>query len=126
MYLDQSRFPLVFLRADRPSDIPPELQFEGMLDRGEPFVLIGDHLPDRGHDEPPEERKKHALFFKKNKDRLRALCRGIVFVEGDKSVPPPLRLVAQTVGKAFGARVSFARDEAHAIAAGTALLHEGL
>ena len=125
MYLDQSRFPLVFLRSDRPSDLPHELQFEGMLDRGAPFVLIGDHVPDKDHDEPHEERKKRALFFKKNKDRLRVLCRGIIVVEGDKSIPMPLRLAAQAVGKAFGASIAFVRDEAGAVEAGMALLCEG-
>lgn len=122
MYLDQSSFPLVFLSADIPSDMPHELQFEAVLDRAAPFVLIGDHLPDQDHDEPHEERRKRALFFKKNKDRLRSLCRGIVVVEGDKAIPMPLRLAAQAVGKAFGGSLLFVRDEAGAVEAGMALL----
>lgn len=122
MLIDQSRFPLIFMRADVHSDIPATTQLNALLDRDERFVLISDHPPGDKHDEAPEERKERALFFKRNKERLRKLCAGSIVIEGEKPTPMPIRLAIQTFGKAFGIGFFFVRDEAEAIEKATYLL----
>lgn len=124
MLIDQSRFPLIFMRDDVHSDIPATTQLDALLDRNERFVLISDHPPGDEHDETPEERKERALFFKRKKDRLRKHCAGSIVIEGGKPTPMPIRLAAQTFGKAFGIGFFFVRDEPEAIEKATYLLEE--
>src|SRR5262245_27418132 len=89
MLLDESRFPLVFLRAHTETDssIDEQLernrQFERLLDRQMPFVLIVDHHTHDYDDETPEERKSKALFFKRTKDRMKKYCLGLIVIEGN-------------------------------------------
>jgi hypothetical protein len=122
MRLDTSRFPLVFFRqADQaPASGTPEQQLEALLDRGQAFVLLTDHLPgdhaEASHAESHEERKQRALFFKRNKARMRALCKGLVVLTGERPLPAPARLAAQGAGKALGLAVAFAPDECGGIA----------
>ncbi|MDM0091386.1 hypothetical protein QTI08_28475, partial [Variovorax sp. J22G40] len=81
MRLDTTRFPLVFMREaqQQPSAADtPEQALEALLDRGERFVLLTDHLPGDHADESHEDRKQRALFFKRHKARMRALCQGMV------------------------------------------------
>lgn len=123
--LDMAAFPLVFLRNDAqaPPDLSPEMQLEAVLDRGEAFVLLTDHLPgDHGHDQGHEERKQRALFFKRNKARLHALCKGLVLITGERTVPAPVRLAAQGAGKALGLAISFFAAEHEAMAHAARLL----
>lgn len=122
MLIDQARFPLIFMRAVVHSDIPATTQLNALLDKDDRFVLISDRPPGGEHDETPAERKERALFFKRNKDRLRKLCAGSIVIEGDNPTPMPIRLAAQTFGKAFGIGFFFVRDEAEAIEKATFLL----
>lgn len=122
MLIDQARFPLIFMRDDVHSDIPATTQLVTLLDRDERFVLISDHSPGDEDDATPGERKERALFFKRNKDRLRKLCAGSIVIEGDKPTPMPIRIAAQTFGKAFGIGFYFVRDEEEAIEKAKCLL----
>lgn len=119
MRLDAMKFPLVFLRAHDQAHAAheAEVQFDALLDRGERFVLLTDHLPgdDDGHDESHEDRKQRALFFKRNKQRLRQLCGGLVIITGERSIPAPARLAVQTLGKVLGLSFAFVRDEKDAL-----------
>ncbi len=122
MNLDQSRFPLVFMRADQPAQATPERQLEALLDREAPFVLVAEALDRHEHDETPAARKAWALFFKAQKDRLKRLCRGVVLIRGDKPLAAPLRLAAEGLGKVLGVGVRFVGDEAEALEVGPRLL----
>lgn len=122
MLLDTEKFPLVFLREDDPGYHAGtlEAQLLGLLERGERFVLLTDHLPgdDQEHDHPPEsheERKGRTMFFKRNKDRLRQLCTGAVFIAGDRPVPAVVQLTVKGLSRAFGLTFAFARTEREAL-----------
>jgi hypothetical protein len=121
MHLDRSRAPLVYMRPDLVTETPYERQLDDLLDAGAPFVLVTEPFPDHVHDEPPEERKARALQFKRQRERLRALCRGVVVVQGDKPLALPFRVAAEGFGKAVGVPVRFVRDDAEAATVGLAL-----
>lgn len=126
MFFDDSRSPLVFLRRhldpEATAHADDEVQLERLLDRGRSFVLITDHAADDHADETVEERRQRAAFFKRIKDRMQRLCRGMIVLEGDRPLPAPVRALASTASKAFGFPVAFARDEAEAIRLGERLL----
>lgn len=128
MFLDTTRFPFVYLRNDAHPEESTEVQIVALLDRQERFVLVTDHLPspDHDHDESHEERKQRALFFKRNKPRIRQFCAGGIIVAGDKTVPAYVRLPAQAIGKAFGFELTFVRDEYEALTQGRKLLQQPL
>lgn len=130
MLIDTTRFPLVYLREHEAPQAPADAdagtghgndasaegQLESLLDQGRHFVLLTDHLPGDHPEESQEERKQRALFFKRNRERMRQLCRGMVVITGDRAVPAALRLAVQGMGKALGMRVAFVQgdDEAQA------------
>lgn len=126
MLIDDALSPLVFLRSHGQSPLSVEEQFQQLLGKGQPFVLVTDHAQDDHPDETPEERKEKALFFKRVKERMRVLCRGMIVIEGDKPTVAPMRLAAAAASKAFGFKVAFAADEAEAIRQGKALLSQSV
>lgn len=122
MFIDISQAPFVYIRAEVESSVPIAEQFQQLLAQEQPFVLITNHRQDDHPDETPEERKEKALFFKKVKERMRQLCRGMIVLEGDKPTPAAMRLMAATASKAFGFAVKFAASEEQAIEQGRELL----
>ncbi|MDH7795104.1 MULTISPECIES: hypothetical protein [unclassified Beijerinckia] len=122
MYLDQAHFPIVFLREEGPSEMPLPHQLVELLAAGKKFVLITHHRLGEGHDETHEERKERALFFKQIRKQLHELCRGIIFIQGDRPFALPVRAAAQTFVKALGMTVAFVADEQAAVQQGNALL----
>ncbi|WP_428147689.1 hypothetical protein [Delftia acidovorans] len=85
-------------------------------------MLLTDHLPGDHPEESHEERKQRALFFKRNRERMRQLCRGMVVITGERAVPMALRLAVQGMGKALGMRVAFVQGEDEAQACSWELL----
>ncbi len=130
MLLDDSRFPLVFLRAheEESSSVDEVLernsQLEALLDKQKPFVLIADHSAHDHDDETPEERKEKALFFKRIKNRMREYCLGLIVIEGHSPVNTAARIAATAASKALGFSVQFAADEESATVKGTILLEK--
>ncbi|WP_431257337.1 hypothetical protein ACQ86G_22185 [Roseateles chitinivorans] len=128
MRFDTSRFPLVFLMENTQAAGPTETveaQLIALLDRGERFVLLTDHLPGDHAEESHEERKERALFFKRNKDRMKRLCGGLVFITGDRSVSAAVRLAAQGAGKVLGLGFAFVPSEDEATGEALRLLAKG-
>lgn len=128
MLLDESRFPLVFLREheEETSSLDEvtdrNLQLESLLNREETFVLIADHSEHHHDDEAPEERKAKALFFKQIKGRMRKYCLGLIVIEGHAPVTTTARVAAAAASKALGFSVQFAADEDQAATKGMLLL----
>ena len=82
MQVDDTQFPLVFLREHEQEHTSQQTQdqLEALLNRGQRFVLLTERLggEDRNQEESHEDRKQRALFFKHNKQRLKDLCAGMV------------------------------------------------
>ncbi len=128
MRMDDSRFPLVLLRAHEDEEISSvdevlerNRQFEALLDRRAPFVLIADHAEHDHDGETAVERKEKALFFKRIKDRMRAYCIGLIVIEGH-APSTAARIAATAASKALGFAVQFASDETSATEKAVALL----
>ncbi|WP_375786966.1 hypothetical protein ACE10Z_05150 [Bradyrhizobium sp. Pha-3] len=124
MLVDDSRFPLVFLRSHAESSATINQQFEDLLEKRQLFVLITDHADDDHEDETKEERKEKALFFKQIKDRMRSFCRGMIVIEGRMPLNAAMRVTAAAASKALGFSVLFALDEDEAAAKGMLLLEK--
>jgi hypothetical protein len=123
MQIDKSLYPLVFLRETAsPQTERPETELEAILADGLPFVLISDHPSHDEANEPPEEKKTRALFFKRNKALFCRNCAGAIVIEGAKVTPTRLRMAAQAFGKAFGVPFHFVPDEDAAMELGNRLL----
>jgi hypothetical protein len=128
MLLDDSRFPLVFLRAheEESSSVDEVIdrngQLESLLGKQTRFVLIADHSTHDHDDESPEERKAKALFFKRIKDRMKKYCLGLVVIEGHSPINAAARVAATAASKALGFSIQFAADEEEAAAKGMLLL----
>lgn len=124
MQIDRSQFPLVFLRD---TDVPAEsteVEFAALLAEGRRFVLIAKHH-EHDHDDAndaPDAKKSRALFLKRNKEGLRALCAAAIVIEGAKATPMAFRLAARAFGKAFGVPFHFVHDEQEATALGNDVL----
>lgn len=122
MFIDASQSPYVYLREEVESNTPIEEQFQKLLSKDQPFVLITNHKDhDHSHD-TPEERREKALFFKRIKDRMGRLCRGMIIMEGDTPTSAPMRVLATTASKAFGFSVLFVSSDDEAIEKGKELL----
>lgn len=130
MLLDDSRFPLVFLRAHEAPSSPIDEQrernerLERLLDRQTPFVLIADHSTHDHDDETPEERKERALFFKRIKERMRRYCLGLIVIEGDAPVSAAARVAGTAASKAFGFSIQFVANEEQGVAKAVLLLQK--
>jgi len=130
MLLDDSRFPLVFLRAHEEEEtsvdevLERNRQLENLLDRKKPFVLIADHSQHDHDDETPEERKEKALFFKRIKDQMRQYCLGLIVIEGNAPMNAAARVAAAAASKAFGFAIQFVTDEETGAAKGLLLLEK--
>lgn len=122
MFIDVSQAPYVYLREEVESSVSIEEQFQQLLNRDQPFVLITNHKDHDHSNDTSEERKEKALFFKRIKERMGKLCRGMIIMEGDTPSPAPMRLVATTASKALGFSVLFVSSDDEAIEKGRELL----
>jgi len=86
MFLNAEEFPIVKLSYDQglaQTEDEAFAAFERLLDREAPFVIIAEGaVPDDAHhDHDPAERKKLALWSKKNRQRLRAFVKAMIYIE---------------------------------------------
>lgn len=105
---DLSAFPIVRLNLEGRSGEYAEAwarEMDVLLGNGRPFALlvIGNH-----GDESPEDKKAKAVWFKVNRDRLTALCRGFVSVEPDAGRRAALAAQGAQISKSFGLTLSVA------------------
>ncbi|WP_454689809.1 hypothetical protein [Achromobacter aloeverae] len=120
--IDASRFPIVTI--DGPNLMPGNGPYiiddlETLIEHGKPFVLIivnGGAAQDRQHDED----KERMLWLKQNRERLGAVCKGIVSVVLDGDRLALIEKQAAGLGAALGIR--FAAVSSHSAA--EAFAHE--
>jgi hypothetical protein len=103
LQIDAQGFPIVRLHYDR-EELPEEgnslVVFDALLDREQPFVLIGHG--DRFHMESAEDRKHIAIWMKRNGDRLNRLVKAMVYVQPDTAKRLAARPAAFVFEKFWG------------------------
>jgi hypothetical protein len=118
MLVDDTQFPLVWMRADT-SDTPasPFASLETLLAREESFVLL-DNLAHEEHEDTPEERKQLALWMKSHKAALRTFIKAAIHIEPDADKQAAARAFSPTYEKFWGypLRVVASTEEALALA----------
>ncbi|WP_430512194.1 hypothetical protein [Pannonibacter phragmitetus] len=121
MPMDNSNFPFVWMSyADAPDHDHDDdfASFEENLKRGEPFVVLSDSVPSEEHEHSQEERKRTALWMKKNKAGLRKLVLAMIIVEPSAAKRLAFKAFGITFAKFWGYPMMLAssRDEAMVIA----------
>lgn len=121
MPLDSTNFPLVWMTYEQGPDHDHDKDFqafEASLERGEPFVLLTDSVPDEHREHSQEEKKRSALWMKKHKAELRNLVLAMIVIEPNAAK----RLAFKAFGVAFAKfwgypmRLASSREEALEIA----------
>ncbi|KAA0012011.1 hypothetical protein F0A17_12025 [Billgrantia pellis] len=100
MHIDTSHFPRVWISSTGPSNWESEL--ESLLHQGDRFVLLTREVPGKGQEAAPEERKRAALWLKRNREPLKQVCAGSIVVVTNPTVALSLRVALAPLGKAFG------------------------
>lgn len=126
LILDVSGFPVVRTVIDERTAAGGNAvwmaEMDRLLDAAVPFVLISSRRHDR---ESVEEARDRASWYRDRRDRLGAVCRGMIHIEPD----PGRRaaMIAETAG--FDTVVKFpftiAADEKEALAAADGYLSRG-
>ncbi len=117
MSMNSSDFPLVWMNLtqepghDHQKDFE---EFEANLQRGEPFVLLTDTVPAEDHEHSPEDKKRTALWMKKNKVELRRLVLALILVEPNSAKRLGFKAFAVIFAKFWGYPMLLAasRDQA--------------
>ncbi len=117
MSMNSSDFPLVWMNLtqepghDHQKDFE---EFEANLQRGEPFVLLTDTVPAEDHEHSPEDKKRTALWMKKNKVELRRLVLAMILVEPNSAKRLGFKAFAVIFAKFWGYPMLLAasRDQA--------------
>ncbi|MET4674688.1 MULTISPECIES: hypothetical protein [unclassified Luteibacter] len=105
MSIDSSNFPLVWMKlTDEPGHDHEKdfAEFEANLQRGEPFVLLTDSAPAEDHEHSPEEKKRTALWMKKNKVELRRLVLAMILIEANPAKRLGFRAFSVVFAKFWG------------------------
>lgn len=106
MRLDSSTFPVVKIVFDAPNEGGPEdalLLFEGLLARGQAFVLLHEKAVDESnYEHSHEERKQASIWMKKHKQALHTFVKGMIQVEPSAAKRLALKPFAVMFGKAWG------------------------
>eukprot|EP01133_Synstelium_polycarpum_P018403 gene18403-22024_t len=122
MQLDITHFPLVWMRREAAPGVPSDVlftQFDALLARRQAFVILSEEGVDEdGHEHPQEERKRTALWMKRNKAAIRAYIQGMVLVEPSAAKRLAGKAFAVMFGKFWGYPLHFgtSRDDALDIA----------
>lgn len=131
MLMDVTTFPIVklsYAQGARQTDDEAFAVFEALLDRGTPFVIIGQGAAAElsEHEHEPEERRRLALWSKKHKARLRALVKAMVYVEPSTAKRLGMKAFQIVFEKFWGYPVLVAASEAEALQTAEALLSSPL
>lgn len=122
MFHDVSDFPVVRLSGRGLPDghgTQWAAEMDSLLAKKQPFVLIFlDTLEKEEHD----DKKVRAVWIKRNKKDLAALCRGFISIEPDKATRLLKRAQGVAMAAAFGLRLKFTADVAEAEALARRLL----
>ena len=100
MHIDTSHFPRVWISSIGLSNWKPEL--DGLLHQGDRFVLLTREVPGRGQDAAKEERKRAALWLKRNREQLKKICAGSIVIVENQAVALSINVVLAPLSKAFG------------------------
>lgn len=96
MRIDATQFPFVWLQKTTLGDSQEKslVEFEALLARNEPFVLLSNEGLDQGQPEhSPDEMKQMALWMKRHKSELKRYVKASIHIESS--------LTKRLAGKAF-------------------------
>lgn len=96
MRIDATQFPFVWLQKTTLGDSQEKslVEFEALLARNEPFVLLSNESLDQGQPEhSPDEMKQMALWMKRHKSELKRYVKASIHIESS--------LTKRLAGKAF-------------------------
>ncbi|MHC2313070.1 hypothetical protein ACVIHC_000116 [Bradyrhizobium diazoefficiens] len=127
MLLNAATFPIVRLSYDQgPAGTADEAfaAFEALLDRGKPFVIIGQgaNADIDEHEHDPGEQRRLALWSKKHKPRLREFVKALIYVEPSRTKRLGMRAFQIVSEKFWGYPMLVAASEAEALETAQALL----
>lgn len=118
MSMNSSDFPLVWMNLtqepghDHQKDFD---EFEVNLRRGEPFVLLSETAPEEEHEHSPEEKKRIALWMKKNKTELRRLVLAMILVEPNSAKRLAFKAFSVAFSKFWGYPLLLASSREQAV-----------
>ncbi|WP_244431903.1 hypothetical protein [Rhodopseudomonas sp. B29] len=128
MLLDAATFPIVRMNfAHDPADTHDDdfAAFEALLDRATPFVIIGQGAGeeiDHEHDHDVDERRRLALWSKKQKPRLRAFVKAMIYVEPSTAKRLGMKAFQIVSEKFWGYPMLVAASDAEALTMARGLL----
>lgn len=129
MLLDIATFPIVRMAFDQGAAGSADegfAAFEALLDRGTPFVIIGQGASADGaeheHEHDPAERRQLALWSKKHKPRLRKFVKAMIYVEPSAAKRLGLKAFQIVFEKFWGYPMLAAGSEAEALEMAQGLL----
>lgn len=127
MYLDVCDFPIVRLiynQGAAPAEDEVYSTFEALLDRGTPFVIIGQggSDDDAHHEHDPAARKKIALWSKEYKPQLRSFVKAMIYIEPSAAKRLGMKAFQTVSEKFWGYPMLVAASEAEALDKAKALL----
>ncbi|TWB46592.1 hypothetical protein [Nitrospirillum viridazoti] len=128
MFLNVAEFPIVRLSYDQGAAQTEDeafAAFERLLDRETPFVIIGQGAAadDANHEDDPAQRKKMALWSKKNRQRLRAFVKAMIYVEPSATKRLAMKAFQAVSEKFWGYPMLVAASDAEALDKARELLH---
>ena len=121
MPLDNTHFPLVWMRYDEGPDHDHDEDFEALeasFARGTPFVILTDNAPVEEHEHSQEEKKRTVLWMKKHKAELRILVLAMIVIEPSAAKRMAMKAFGVAFAKFWGypMRLTSSREEAMEIA----------
>lgn len=124
--LDTSAFPIVMLNVDRRTALGSgrwASEMDGLLDAGEPFVLIADSRSQR---EEAGEAAERLAWYKRRDSDLARVCRSMIYVEPDDEARGKLMAQASRLRSSFTFRFDIASSYEEASALARTLLVTGV
>ena len=125
MLLNAATFPIVRLSYDQGLAGTADeafAAFEALLDRGTPFVIIGQGANVDEHEHDQGEQRRLALWSKKNKPRLREFVKALIYVEPSRAKRIGMRAFQIMSEKFWGYPMLVAASEAEALEMANGLL----